>query len=338
MAQKIRVGVIGVGHLGQHHARNYYANPRCELVYVCDNNGHQGRKIARSYGAKATKDFRDLIGKVDAVSIATPTVTHHGIAKEFLEAGIHCLVEKPICSNVEEAERLTRIARKNRLVLQVGHIEHFNMAVQKFKEILTTPRFIECVRQGPFDPRVKDVGVVMDLMIHDVDIILRIVNSPIRNIEAVGVAIMTDMEDIANARIHFENGCIANIVASRVTPKPMRKLRVFQDDAYISLDYRAQKMEVYRRKLNPKAKANEVKYSIDSKTIRVKREEPLKLELDHFLDCVEKHNLAPQTTGEQAVEALDVVVQITEMIRNTTVPFSVMHPPIIDAHTLAAKV
>ncbi|CAN5352076.1 Gfo/Idh/MocA family oxidoreductase [soil metagenome] len=323
MADKLRVGVIGVGHLGQHHARNFHSNERCELVYVCDSNGHQGRTIARSYDAKATKDFKDLIGKVDAVSVATPTIYHYEIAKVMLENGIHCLVEKPICNTVVEAAELTKMAREKRLVLQVGHIEHFNLAVQKLKEILTTPRFIECHRQGPFDPRVKDVGVVMDLMIHDIDIIMRIVNSPIKSMEAVGVAILTEKEDIANVRIHFENGCIANITVSRVTPKPLRKLRVFQDDAYISLDYRDQVMEVFRRHpRTEKLKSGDPKFFIDSKTIKVKREEPLKLELDHFLDCIYAQNLNPQTTGEQATEALDVVIKITEMIRKSMAAYA----------------
>ncbi len=331
MAGKTRVGVIGVGHLGQHHARNYAANEYCDLAFICDTSSSQGKKVAKAYGAKFTKNYEDLLGEVDAVSIATPTVTHHDIASLMLDNGIHCLVEKPICTTVTDAADLTRRARKNNLVLQIGHIEHFNLAVQKFKEILTTPRFIECHRQGPFDPRVKDVGVVLDLMIHDIDIILRTVRSPLKHIEAVGVAILTEKEDIANARLHFESGCMANVTVSRVTPKPLRKLRVFQDDAYISLDYRKQTMEVFRRKLNPKAKPNEVKYYIESKRIRVKRQEPLKLELDHFIDCIQRQNLHPQTTGEQAMEALDVVIKITEQIRNTTVPFPVLNPPIIDA-------
>ncbi len=331
MTEKLKVAVIGVGHLGQHHARNYHDNPKCDLLYVCDSHGHQGRKIARLYGAKAVKDYRELLGQVDAVSIATPTVTHFEIARDFLSNGTHCLVEKPICNTVKDAAVLTGLARNNGLVLQIGHIEHFNMAVRKLKEILTTPRFIECHRQGPFDPRVKDVGVVLDLMIHDIDIIMRIVKSPITSVEAVGVAILTDKEDIANVRLHFENGCIANITVSRVTPKPLRKLRVFQDDAYISLDYRKQTMEVFRRKPNPSTRPSDAKYLIDSRKIRVKRQEPLKLELDHFLDCVYKQNLNPATTGEQATEALEVVIRITEIIRNTTVPFPVLSPPIIDA-------
>lgn len=328
--EKIKVGVIGVGHLGQHHARNYYQNERAELVYVCDRDVNQAKKIASSWNATPTTDYRDLIGKVQAVSIATPTTAHYEIAAAMLENGIHCLVEKPICTTVVDAAKLTAMARRKNLVLQVGHIEHFNVAVQKFKEILTTPRFIECHRQGPFDPRVKDVGVVMDLMIHDVDIILRIVGSKLIKIEAVGVAILTEKEDIANARLHFENGCIANITVSRVTPKPLRKLRVFQDDAYISLDYRKQTMEVFRRHINTSARAGDPKFFIDSKKIRVKREEPLKLELAHFLDCVDQQQLDPQTTGEQAIEALDVVIRITEIIRNTNAPFQAMNPPIID--------
>lgn len=331
MKEKIRVGVIGTGHLGQHHARNYYENPRCDLRMVCDTNPSQLKKIASNFKAKAVTDFKELVGEVDAVSIATPTSTHFEVASTLLENGIHCLVEKPICTTVIDAAKLTSLARKSNLVLQVGHIEHFNLAVQKFKEILTTPRFIECHRQGPFDPRVKDVGVVLDLMIHDIDIIMRIVNSPIKSIESAGVAILTNKEDIANARLKFESGCIANVTVSRVTPKPLRKLRVFQDDAYISLDYRKQTMEVFRRRhKSPPIAPGDVPYFIESKKIRVKRQEPLKLELDHFLDCVEKQNYDPQTTGEQAMEALDVVIRITEQIRSTTVPFPTMAPPIVD--------
>jgi predicted dehydrogenase len=332
LGRKIKIGVVGVGHLGQHHARNYAQNPRCELVFVCDANENQAKQHAKQWNARHTTRIEDLMGEVDAVSIATPTVSHFEIASKFLQNGVHCLVEKPITTTVADAAELTRLARENKLVLQVGHIEHFNVAVQKFKEILTTPRFIECHRQGPFDPRVKDVGVVLDLMIHDIDIILRIVNSPIVKIEAVGVAILTEKEDIANARLHFQNGCIANVTVSRVTPKPLRKLRVFQDDAYISLDYRNQTMEVFRRRnRTDKAKPGEPPYFIESNEIKVQSVEPLKLELDHFLQCIENQILNPQTTGEQAMQALNIVTQITNMIRSTTVPFPVMNPPIVDA-------
>lgn len=321
MSDKLRVGVVGVGHLGQHHARNYAESPGAELLFVADTDGRQSRKIARMHGAKAIKDYREMIGKVDAVSIATPTTTHYPIAREFLEAGVHCLVEKPICDNVRDAASLSRIAYANNLVLQVGHIEHFNVAVQQFKEELTTPLFIECHRLGPFDPRVKDVGVVLDLMIHDIDIILRIVNSPLESIESTGVAILTDKEDIANARLRFKSGCIANVTCSRVTPKVLRKLRVFQDNAYISLDYQQQTMEIVRRfRKAGRVKAGEIPYYLKTEKRSVQRKEPLKLELEHFMDCI-RSGTVPQTTGEQATRALDVVIQITEQIRNTTVPF-----------------
>jgi predicted dehydrogenase len=319
MTEKLRVGVVGVGHLGQHHARNYAQSENAELIYVCDSDGHQGRKIAKAWGAKATKKYTDLIGKVDAVSIATPTVTHFQIAEAFLENGIHCLVEKPITTSVQDAARLSALAARNGLVLQVGHIEHFNVGVQRFKEFLTTPLFIECHRLGPFDPRVKDIGVVMDLMIHDIDIILRIVNSPIDRIEATGVPILTDKEDIANARIRFQSGCIANVTCSRVTPKPMRKLRVFQDNAYISLDYQKQTMEIHERFKKRIVRPGELPCFIQTKKIRVQRKEPLKLELEHFLECI-RAGRTPQTTGEQATAALDVVIRITEMIREQRVP------------------
>lgn len=322
MSEKLRVGVVGVGHLGQHHARIYSQSPNAELIYVCDTQGHQGRKVAKSFGAKekATKEYTDLIGKVDAVSIATPTSTHFDIARTFLDAGIHCLVEKPICTNVKQARELSELAQKNNLILQVGHIEHFNVAVQKFKEYLTTPLFIECHRLGSFDPRVKDIGVVLDLMIHDVDIILRIVNSPVVSVEATGVAILTEKEDIANARIRFESGCIANITCSRVTPKPMRKIRVFQDNAYISMDYARQTMEIHRRyRRDGRLAPGDHPYYIQTQKVRVKRKEPLKLELEHFLECI-REGRTPETTGEQATKALDIVIQITEIIRSATVP------------------
>ncbi len=327
----IRTAVIGVGHLGQHHARNYAQNPRCKLTHVCDMNREQATKIAKMWDAKPVTDFRELIGQVDAVSIATPTTSHFEVGIVMLENNIHCLIEKPVCDNVVNAAKLAITAGRRGLVLQVGHIEHFNMAVQRFMEILTTPRFIECHRLGPFNPRVKDVGVVMDLMIHDVDIILRMVDSPIKSIDAVGIAIVTEKEDIANARLTFESGCIANLTVSRVTPKPLRKLRVFQDDAYVSLDYAKQAMEVYRRIPNPDfEKPGDPRYLVESKKLRIKREEPLKLELDHFLDCVERGR-PPRTDGTHAMEALDVVIKITEMIRQktSTMPAELLNPGLV---------
>ncbi len=317
----IRVGVVGVGRLGQHHARNYYENPRCKLVAVADIDSAQGRRIAHAYKCKYVSDFRELIGQVDAVSVAVPTVSHYEVTSALLQAGIHCMVEKPICNTVKQAAELVRISHEQNRILQVGHIEHFNVAVQKMKQILTTPRFIECHRLGPYDPRVKDIGVVLDLMIHDIDIILRIVNSPIESIEAVGVAILSEKEDIANARIRFQKGCIANVTVSRLTPKPMRKLRIWQEDAYISLDYRKQQMEIFRREAVARPARGEAPWKIVSTKTRMRHEEPLRLELDYFLRCIEE-GLTPATTGEQAMTALQVVIKITEMIRETCAPYS----------------
>jgi predicted dehydrogenase len=314
--EPLRVGVVGVGRLGQHHARNYYENPRCKLVGVADIDREQSRRIAKSFKCKSYTDYHDLIGQVDAVSVVVPTISHFEVGTAFLEAGVHCLVEKPICNTIKDASALVDLAHNRNLILQVGHIEHFNVAVQKMKQLLTMPRFIECHRLGPYDPRVKDIGVVLDLMIHDIDIILRIVNSPIVSIEAVGVSILSEKEDIANVRIRFEKGCIANLTVSRVTPKPMRKLRIWQEDMYISLDYRKQQMEIHRREKVERPRAGEPPWKIVASHTRLKREEPLKLELDNFLQCIQEGQ-TPATTGEQAMTALQVVIKIMEIIRET---------------------
>ncbi len=312
--KKVRVGVVGVGHLGQHHARIYAKNTHCELIGIVDIKKKVATKIAHTYNTQSFFDYHYLIGQVDAVSIAVPTVSHYEIAKAFLENNVHVLVEKPITTTVKEAHELIVLAKKRNLILQVGHIERFNAAIRKLNEILKMPKFIEAHRLGPFDPRVKDIGVVMDLMIHDVDIILRIVKSPIQSIEAVGIPILTDKEDLANARIRFENGCIANITVSRVSPHPMRKIRIFQPDAYISVDYRKQSMEIYRKIENPNSQKGDLPSKIVRKKIRLKSEEPLKVELDHFIKCIQK-GVQPTVTGEHARDALEIVVQISQEIR-----------------------
>lgn len=233
------------------------------------------------------------------------------------------MVEKPITETVEQAQELINLAKEKKLIFQVGHIERFNMAIQKLREILKRPGFIEVHRLGPYDPRIKDVGVVMDLMIHDIDIILRIVNSPIISIDAVGMAILSDKEDIANVRIKFENGCIANVTTSRVTPRKMRKIRIFQEDAYISLDYISQNMEIHKREVVPNPRLGESKYRIIAKRTRIKREEPLKLELEHFIKCVQAGE-EPNVTGEHAKSALEVVVKISQLVQESMKKFATM--------------
>ncbi|HPB31379.1 MAG TPA: Gfo/Idh/MocA family oxidoreductase [Candidatus Sumerlaeota bacterium] len=312
--KKIRVGVVGTGHLGQHHARILSKMANCELVGVADTDEKTARSVAKDCKTQAFYHHRHLLDCIDAVSIAVPTVSHFEVAKDFFNNGVHVFLEKPITKTVEEADELIALARQKGLIFQVGHIEHFNPAILKLKEIVDRPLFVESHRLGPFSPRVKDIGVVHDLMIHDIDIILRIVDSPVESFDAVGVPILTDKEDIANVRIRFKSGCTANVTVSRVTPKPMRKIRIFQKDNYISIDYSTQSMEVYTKVPVPNPKPGEVPAKIVRKAIKIRTQNQLELELDHFLDCVEKGR-TPVVTGEQAREALQTITQISDQIR-----------------------
>ena len=312
--QTLRIGVVGVGHLGQHHARNYSEMEGCRLVGVADVDRKAATRVAGQMRTQAFFDHKLLLGEIDAVSVVVPTVAHYEVAKEFLDAGVHVMIEKPITSTIEEARALINLAREKNLILQVGHIERFNVAIIKMQEILTNPGFIESHRLGPYDPRVRDVGVVLDLMIHDIDIILQLVNAPIASIDAVGVSILSPREDIANARIKFANGCTANLTVSRVTPNRMRKIRIFQANTYVSVDYMKQSMEVYQTVPIPDSAPGEPKSQIVRKRLRLKKEEPLRRELVHFLQCVLEGN-QPAVTGEHGHNALDVAIQIVEQIQ-----------------------
>ena len=314
--EKIRVGVVGVGHLGQHHARNYYEIEGCELVAAVDVDKKAATRIASQFRTQALFDYRRLVGLVDAVSIVVPTVLHYEVARFFLDNGIHVMVEKPITTTVAEARGLIDLAEARGLILQVGHIERFNAAVVKLQEILTKPGFIESHRLGPYDPRIRDVGVVLDLMIHDIDIILQLVRSPIVSIDAVGVPILSASEDIANARIKFANGCTANLTVSRVTPNKMRKIRIFQPNTYVSVDYMNQEMEIYQKVEIEGAGEGEPKAQIVRKKIKLKKEEPLKRELMHFLTCV-REGVTPSVTGEHGQNALEVAIQVVEQIQQS---------------------
>ena len=312
---KIKVAVIGVGSLGQHHARNYRENPDCELVAVVDTDLARAEQIAKSNKTKAVSSFKEVLDEVDAVSVVVPTIYHFDIASELLRAGKHVLVEKPITTTVEEAHKLCDIAKEHNRILQVGHIERFNAPFLKIREVINKPAFIEAHRLGPFAARVQDIGVVMDLMIHDLDIILEIVRSPVVFIDAIGVSVFTKFEDIANARINFKNGCIANLTASRVTPKKQRKIRIFQEDTYISIDSAKPSLEVYRKVEIEDAKPGEVPAEIVRKRMRLEKKEPLRVEIDHFLDCV-KENIQPQVSGAKGRDALQLAIEITEQIRS----------------------
>ncbi|AXA36058.1 MAG: gfo/Idh/MocA family oxidoreductase [Candidatus Hydrogenedentota bacterium] len=312
--RKIRVGVVGVGNLGQHHARVYAELPECELVGVADVDPKALQRITRQFKVSGYTDYRELFGKVDACSIVVPTVLHHALARDFLEHGVHVLVEKPITTTEEEARDLIEVARRTGRILQVGHIERFNPAIMRLRQIVRDPAFIEGHRLGPYDPRVKDIGVVLDLMIHDLDIILQLVNSKVVHVEAAGVGVYGTHEDIANARIHFENGCIANLTASRVTPERKRKIRVFQRNAYISIDYINQEVEIYRRIKNPNAPPGTPNVTIVRTKEAMKKQEPLKVELKHFLECVAQGS-EPMVRGEEARDALSLAVQISRLVK-----------------------
>lgn len=307
----IRVGVVGVGSLGQHHARVYAELESAELVGLCDTDTERAREIAAAHNARVFTSIEELAEAVEAVSIAVPTDKHLDIARVFLDRGVHTLVEKPIATNTEEARQLVAAARARNLMLQVGHIERFNPVLGFLEDAEHQPRFIEAHRLSPYPPprdgappRGTEVSVVLDLMIHDLEIILHLVDANVKSIHAVGVPVLSPTEDIANVRLSFENGCVANITASRISPEKMRKIRIFREDAYISLDYMSQEGEIYRKSAQ----------GILRDRIPVEKDEPLKLELSAFVDCVARHD-QPVVSGEQAARALNLAADILEQIQ-----------------------
>ena len=247
MTKSIRVAVIGTGKLGARHAEVYSKIEGVELVAVCDILESRAKEVAQRLGCRAFSDYRELLTQVDAASIVVPSHKHYEISKEFLKKRRHLLIEKPITTTLAQADALLKIANQNKLILQVGHIERFNSAIRAIKHVIQNPRFIECHRLGPFDPRIADVGVTLDLMIHDIDIVLDLVKSPIQSVDAVGTFVLSKTEDISNARIRFKNRCVCDLTASRVTNDVFRKIRIFQDDAYISLDYVTQEALIYSK-------------------------------------------------------------------------------------------
>ncbi len=317
MSAKINVAVIGVGRLGSSHARVYKELPQAHLVGVCDSEHSRALSVAESLQTRPFFDYKELFSKTQAVSIATPTLTHYSIAKDFLSAGIDVLVEKPFTTTLKEADTLLAYAQKNKTIVQVGHIERFNSAFSAIKHICNEPKFIEVHRLSGFPGRSLDIGVVLDLMIHDIDIVLGLVNSPIKRIEAVGINVLTQYEDIANVRITFQNGCVANLTASRISDESMRKIRIFLRNTYISLDYKNEEADIYR-KVGDQPEGNDWASSIPSQKITkesvwIKKEEPLKKELSSFLDCV-NHRNKPLVSGLEGRQALKVALQIKNLI------------------------
>ena len=301
----LRVGVVGVGHLGRHHARILGGLPGVRLAGVLDLNRERAREVAAACKTEAFNDLSELPGAVDAVTIAVPTESHLGVALPLVEAGVPVLVEKPLARSVGEADRLLEAARTRGVTLAVGHTERFNPAVAAARPHLGMPRFIEVHRLGTFPERSLDIDVVFDLMIHDLDVILSIVNSPMVAIDAVGVPVLTPRIDIANVRLRFASGCIANLTASRISRDRVRKIRVFQPDSYVSVDYAAQELEVWRL-VRPAAGAP----TIEGGKQAVTNEEPLKRELVDFVDAI-RTGRTPGVTGEDGRRALDAAEQIT---------------------------
>jgi predicted dehydrogenase len=308
--QKIRAAVIGVGYLGRFHAQKYAQAAGCELLGVVDQRQDVRDQIAAELKTRALGDYRELLGAVDAVSVVTPTPAHFAIARDFLEHGAHVLVEKPITETASQARELIAIASSAGRILQVGHLERFNAAILAAMPYLTAPRFVECHRLAPYRERGTDVNVVLDLMIHDIDIVQTIVGAPISAIDAIGTPVFSDEIDIANARIRFANGCVANATASRVSLKTERKLRIFEDDAYLSLDLQ-QKIVTHIRKRAPGGTPGELPVSIEEQSLE--QGDALKAEIDSFLDCI-RSGRPPVVSGEAGLTALETAMQITAQV------------------------
>jgi predicted dehydrogenase len=309
--QKIRAAVVGVGYLGRFHAQKYAKADGCELVAVVDARTEAREAVAKELSTQALADHRELIGRVDAVSVVTPTPAHFAIARDFLAAGVHVLVEKPITETPAEARDLIELAKARGCVLQVGHLERFNAAILAAEPYLTAPRFIECHRLAPYKERGTDVNVVLDLMIHDIDIVQTIVGALIVSIDAIGTKVFSDEIDIANARIRFENGCVANATASRVSMKTERKLRVFEDDAYLSLDLQQKILTLIRKRPEPAA-AGQLPVSIEEQSLD--QGDALKAEIESFLNCI-RTGRAPVVGGEAGLRALETAMRITEQVQ-----------------------
>jgi predicted dehydrogenase len=300
----VRVGVIGIGYLGQHHVRIYSELENTELVAVVDAVEKRADSFAAKYGCEAYYDYRDIFNKVDALSIVTPTTSHYDIALDCLRAGKDILIEKPITVSVKEADELIAESEKSGCIIQVGHIERYNPAVLAASEMVKEPRFIEAERLSPFLGRGTDVDVTLDLMIHDVDIVLSFVFSPVKEIKAVGTRVLTDKIDVAKAWIEFENGCIALFTASRLSPEKQRRLKVFQKDSYLLLDYQNCEIKHYFRRGQ----------EIVSDTIRPENKEPLKEELRDFISCV-KERKRPKVSATEGRDALKIALDITKQIK-----------------------
>ena len=307
MTEFIRAGIVGVGSIGKNHARIYSELPGVKFAAVLDTNREAAEAISREHGVPVATTLSEFASMVDAATVSTPTPDHHEIGKFLLHEGKHLLIEKPITETPEQALELVKLAKDRGVVLQVGHVERFNPVLSALEQRLTKPRFIEAHRLSPYPFRSVEIGVVLDLMIHDLEIILHLVRSPVKSIDAVGIPVLSKGEDIANARIRFESGCVANVTASRISPEKMRKIRVFQQDAYLSLDYQNQSGEMFRL----------VNGMITREAVEIEKDEPLKCELLSFVECSRK-GIQPVVSGSEAAAALELAIEITGITKSAT--------------------
>jgi predicted dehydrogenase len=335
----IRTGVVGVGHMGANHARIYSELPGSCLSAVYDTNIEAAEAAAKKFGCKAARSLEEFAGMVDAATICTPTVTHYATGMDLLEKRLHLLIEKPIADSPARARELSECASRFGCVLQVGHIERFNPVLHALEAQLKNPRFLEVTRLSPYPNRSTDIGVVLDLMIHDIEIILHLVRSPLIGMDAVGIPVLGKGEDIANVRFRFENGCVANVTASRISQERVRKIRVFQENAYLSLDYKNQSGYLLRLAQDDEKESSGIGKLIglatDSKIVTdfsgrrivrepvaVKKGEPLRIELESFLQCA-RGGSKPKVTGLAAADALDIALEITKQIQEAEASRSV---------------
>ena len=310
--EKIPVAVIGTGYLGRFHAQKYANLPEVELVGVVDIDPKRAEAVASETNTSPLSDYRDLYTQVKAASVVVPTPLHHSIAKDLLDHEINVLLEKPMTTTLEEARELNRIAGEKDLVLQVGHLERFNPAYLAVAQTVKNPLFIESHRLNSFQERGTEVDVILDIMIHDIDIILNLVDDEVTRIHAVGIPVISSMIDIANARLEFKNGCVVNVTASRISDKSMRKIRIFQHDAYISIDFAAQGVSVYK-KIEEEGK---LPYIV-SDQLKIESKDSLEEEIKSFLSSI-KHKREPLVPGEAGIRALQVALEITNQLRSTT--------------------
>ena len=314
--KKNRIGIIGIGRMGQYHLNIIRNLPDVQIAGIADINKERLSEMSYKYDVPGYDNNRKLIKKCDSVFIATPTSTHYDVAKECLEMDRHILLEKPMTTDLTEAEELVEISREKNLILQIGHVERFNGAVQQLKKIVMNPLHISSIRMAPYDPRVSDVGVVLDLMIHDIDIILNLIGNGVEEISAMGTSVFSPFEDLASVQLYFESGCSAHILASRTSQKKVRELNIIQKDSFIFLDYDTQDIEIHRMAKNAYLLTpEEIRYSRASfvEHLSIQKDNPLKLEILHFLDCT-NNGTEPFVSNETDLKALEISLKATKII------------------------